>query len=122
MSSETVLYSTLAGDAPVSALVGTRIYPDVVPQDATGAAIAYLKVGTEPVTTIHSSIPLATFTTLEVWCMAGARAEAEAVAAAAVNALGAALFQLLDRRAEFDQDSELWASVLTVRHFVSGSI
>lgn len=120
MSSETILYSTLTSAVPVTHLVGTRIYPDVVPQDVDVPAIAYLKVGTEPVTTIHSGIPLATFTTLEVWCMAGTRADAESVAAAAVNALGAAVFQLLDRRSDFDIDSELWASVLTVRHFVSG--
>jgi len=119
MSSETTLYSTLAADPAVSALVDARIYPDVVPQDVTGAAIAYLKVGTEPVTTLHTNVPLASFTTLEVWCMAGKRADAEAVASAAMDALGAALFNLLDRRAEFDADNDLWASVLIVRHFAN---
>ena len=119
MSSETVLYSTLSAAAPVTALVGTRIYPDVVPQDILGAAIAYLKVGTESLTTIHTNVPVASFTTLEVWCMAGKRADAESVALAAVNALGAVYFNLLDRRAEFDPDQDLWASVLTVRHFAN---
>jgi hypothetical protein len=117
VSSETLLYSTLSTAAPVVALVGTRIYPDVVPQNVTGSAIAYIKVNTEAVATIHTATPAATFTTLEVWCMAGARAAAEAVADASQTALGAALFVLQDRRAEFDPDSELWASVLTVRHF-----
>lgn len=41
MSVETNVYSTLTGDAGVSALVGTRVYPNQLPPDVTLPAIAY---------------------------------------------------------------------------------
>ncbi|MEI6317417.1 MAG: DUF3168 domain-containing protein [Pseudomonadota bacterium] len=121
MSSETVLYTTLKGNAGVTAYIGTgdsaRIYPDVVPQTITGSSIAYQRVGTEPIATVHTSVPLGAFATIEVWCMTTRRIEAEALADAAQAALGGAQFALVDRRVEYDHDNELWAAVLTVRHF-----
>jgi hypothetical protein len=121
VSSETLLYSTLTGASAVTAIVGTgssaRIYPDVVPQQITGSSIAYLRISTEPLTTIHSSIPLGGFAVIEVWCMTSKRVDAETLADAVQAALGAAQFGLVDRRVEYDAENELWAAVLTVRHF-----
>lgn len=42
--SESDLYSDLVGDAGVGALVGTRVYPNVLPEDVTLPAIAYRTV------------------------------------------------------------------------------
>lgn len=115
MSAETELYSALSGATAVTSLVAQRIYPDAVPQEQRGPSIAYARQGTEPVTTIHSAAPLGAFALLEVACMAAKRADADAVADAAIAALGAAQFVLQDRRAEFDSDLQLWGTVLTVR-------
>ena len=41
MSVETDVYSALTGDAGVSALVSTRVYPQKLPTDVTYPAIAY---------------------------------------------------------------------------------
>jgi hypothetical protein len=38
------LYSKLTGDGDVSALVGTRIYPNVIPQDADLPALAFQQI------------------------------------------------------------------------------
>lgn len=115
MSAETDLYSALSGDAALAAVVGTRIYPDAVPQEQVGACIAYARQGTEPVLTIHSAAPVGAFVLLEVVCMAAKRADAEDVADKALVPLAAAQFQLTDRRAEYDSDLQLWGTVLTVR-------
>jgi hypothetical protein len=117
MSSETVLYAALTAAPAVTSKTVDRIYPDVVPQDIKGAAVAYSRLSTEPVTTIHNGIPLGLFTTLDVWCMAASRVDAESLCDACQTTLGAANFLILDRRAEFDDANELWAAVLTVRHF-----
>lgn len=44
MSIETVLYSTLAGDATVSAIVGTKIYPHPAPPGVAKPLISYFLV------------------------------------------------------------------------------
>lgn len=46
MSLESGLYSALAADATVSSLVGTRIYPEIMPQDVTYPAISYQRIST----------------------------------------------------------------------------
>jgi len=42
---EEALYAELAGNAGVAALVSTRIYPSVIPQDSALPAIAYQRIG-----------------------------------------------------------------------------
>ena len=46
MNIEEALYSKLTGDAGVAALVSTRIYPNVVPQDIALPAVAYQRIST----------------------------------------------------------------------------
>lgn len=41
---ETILYSLLAGDAAIAAIVGTRIYPNFIPQDADLPALIYQQI------------------------------------------------------------------------------
>lgn len=46
---EAAVYSILTADSTLSALVGTRIYPNVVPQDVTLPAVAYQRISTSRV-------------------------------------------------------------------------
>lgn len=48
MSIEAVIYSRLSGFAGLAALVGNRIYPIVVPQDAPLPAVVYRRSDTIP--------------------------------------------------------------------------
>lgn len=59
MSVESDIYSALTGYAGLSALVSTRVYPQVIPDGATLPAVAYQRVGTEPVQTLHGTVPAA---------------------------------------------------------------
>lgn len=114
MSAETTLVSALTGDAAVSARVGTRIYPDVIPQEQAVPAIAYSRAETEGFFTIHSATPIAERVVFEVFCLDDERAVAESLADEASAALAGARFIARNRRFEFDPDNGLYATVLTV--------
>ena len=118
MSAESDLYAALSGAAAVTAIVGSgssaRIYPDVVPHDRQIPSIAYARVGTEFVGTIHTGAPAAQRAQIEIACMSTKRADAETLADAVLTAVGLAGFYPLDRRAELDTENNLWATVLTV--------
>lgn len=113
MSAETSLYAALAADTSVGAICDDRIYPDVAPQDASLPAVAFERTGTEYVNTIHGTA-IATRSTLAVYCMAEARATAEGLCDAVAAASRSAGFISADRRAEFNAEQMLWATVLTV--------
>jgi hypothetical protein len=114
MSAETVCYATLSGAAPVTAITGERIYPDFVPDDKTLPAIAMNRMATEYVNTIHTNAAVASNVTLEVWCMASTRSGAEQLGDVTDSALSSGGFLALDRRPEFDVESETFAVVITV--------
>lgn len=117
MSAETDLIAVLLGHAPLTALVGAgssaRIYPDNVPQERAVPCIAYSRAGTEHLHTIHGSV-VAEKASIEVWCMAARRSDAEQLCDAVGQACKAAGYTLAGRRAEFDPDAELWGAVLSV--------
>ena len=114
MSAETMLYSTLSVAAPVIAVVGTRIFPDVVPQDKVLPAIAFVRADTEFATTIHGTVGR-TRAVVEVWSMASTRTAADALAGLALTALLPALFIPQGKRPEDDLESDppIYSTVLT---------
>jgi hypothetical protein len=116
VSAETALYSALSGAAPVTAIVGSAIYPDIAPQEVSLPCIAFSRTDTQYINTIHGSAA-ASIATLETWCMATGRADAEALADAALSAAQAAGFTAIGRRTELDVESEVWATVLAVEYF-----
>jgi hypothetical protein len=118
MSAETVAYSTLSGAGAVTAITGTRIYPDFAPTETALPAIAFSRVNTVYTNVIHQAAPVGVDVVLEVWCMAETRKVAEQLGDAVVAALGAATpsgFYMQDRTPDFDAESKIFAAVLTVR-------
>lgn len=111
MSAETQLYSTLTGAAAVTALVSTRIYPDVAPQEVALPCVAFSRTGTETIGTFSQAV-VSSKATLECWCMSNSRGTAEALGDAVQTAAAAAWFTPTGRRAEFDSDAQLWAVAL----------
>lgn len=114
MSAESACYATLSGAAPVIALTADRIYPDFVPDDKALPAIAINRTETEFIQTIHGAAPVASKVSLEVWCMASTRNIAEQLGDLTLTSLSAGDFLAVDRRPEFDVDTEIFAVVLTV--------
>ena len=67
--------------AETLALIGTRVYPGVIPQDATLPALAYQKIGSLPVRS-HSGFSNLTETRLQVTCQGNTYASVKAVVVA----------------------------------------
>lgn len=49
MSVETDFYSAVTGDATMTALVGTRVYPAILPDNATLPALVYSVISQAPI-------------------------------------------------------------------------
>jgi hypothetical protein len=113
MSAETVLYPTLISAPAVTAIVAQRIYPDVVPQDVATPCVAFARLETEYTLTLSNVIE-ATKALLEVSCMSTSRIQADALADAVQAACVAARFFPTGRRADFDVDSQIWSTVLSI--------
>lgn len=105
MSIETDVYAALSGAAGVTALIGTRIYPNVRPQDSDVPCVVFDRSGTEVIQSIHGPI-LATIARVDVTAVSATRAQCESIADAVVGALVAAGFNYHDRVAEYVPDAD----------------
>jgi hypothetical protein len=110
-SAETTLYSILSTAPGITALVGPRIYPDLVPQGIATPYIGYERVATEPITTIHGTI-LAQNARMMIACWADTRIAAEALADAVAAAMQAAGHLYSSRAAELDDATLRLAATL----------
>lgn len=113
MSAESSLYSRLSAAAGVTALVSTRIYPDVIPEDAVLPAIAFQRAATDFINTLHGT-SLGSTPTLEITCVDSSRVAAIALANAVVQALNATAFYAIDQQAAVDFENGLWGAVVSV--------
>lgn len=118
MNAESDLYSTLSTATQVTNVVGSRIYPDVVPRGVATPCIAFSRVDTEYVMTIHGTLA-ATRATFELWCMAEQRSAADRLADAVLPVIYSQRFVPTGRRAEFDDESKVWSTVLLVDYWKS---
>lgn len=119
MSAETDLYAALSGALAVTALVSTRIYPDVVPADEPLPCVAYTRTGSDPVRTIHSAAPVAETAFIDVVCMAESRVAADQVADAVETAAAAAGFSRADRLGGFDFEKLIYTTDLSFEKFTN---
>lgn len=112
-----VLRACLAADATVTALVGTRIYPLVMPQDATRPAIVLTVVSEVPENSFDGTAETRlTASRVQVDCYAATYLEAHEVATAVDNVL--ANLRRPDLSAERDSMTDDWDDEVQV-HRVS---
>lgn len=69
MKAEKVIHNRLSTHAGVSALVSTRVYPLVLPQEPTYPAITYAKVSSQRIEAVHSDPGMAIIR-IQVTCWA----------------------------------------------------
>lgn len=87
------VYSELSGDAGLTALVGTRIYPQWLPQDTTLPAVTFAQVSENPQNTIGGELALKNHQ-YQFDVFASSYSSAQAVAAALNTAVaGASAFE-----------------------------
>jgi Protein of unknown function (DUF3168) len=80
------LYSFLTGTTAISALVGTRVYPLLIPLDATLPAVAYQRIS-GPFEAAHDGPTGLVRARMQITCVAAPYAAARGVAAAIVTVL-----------------------------------
>lgn len=108
MSAETDLYAALSGRAPLTALVGSRIYPDAIPEGDALPAVVYQRAGTEPITTI-GNVTLAEQVRFGITAWSETRLSADAVADEIAAAIAGAINPMSDRSSGFDAECGLYA-------------
>ena len=118
MSAESTLYAALSGHAPLTAIVGARIYPNAMPEEGAYPAVVYTRAGTEPVTTIDGARH-AEFTRMQISTWANTRTAADAAGDAIEGALLAARELPEGRQGVFDAEIGLYATLIDVTLFVA---
>ncbi len=111
MSAETDLRTLLIAAGAVTSVVSTRIYSDARAEGSSLPAIVYQRTGTEPVMTIHGTVA-GEKAIIEIACIADLRATADSLAALISPALSGTPFNYVDRRSEYDPESDLFISAL----------
>lgn len=114
MSAESILNGVLTGAAPLSALVGTRIYPDVLPDKTSYPAVVFSREKTERVTSI-SGRSFGAEIVFHIAAWGKSRTQVDAVADEIEIATDASSQIVLgDRTASYDPDTDLFASGIEV--------
>ena len=108
MSAETDLYAVLSGRAQLTALVGSRIYPDAIPEGDVLPAVVYQRIMTSPITTI-GNVTVAEEVHFGVTAWAETRTASDAVADEIAAALSASVNPMSDRHGGFDSEVGLHA-------------
>ena len=118
MTAEELTYTALSGSSALAAIVGTRIWPDAIPEDRVMPAVVFARAGTEPIVglggTVHGE-----FADMQIGCWAETRGQADAAAAAAISALTAAGHDYTGRVVGYDPDTGLFATTVEVRILAS---
>ena len=118
MTAEAQLYAALSGRAGLTALVGTRIYPDALPENVPLPAVVFVRASTNPTYTICGVI-VCEDVRLAITGWAKTRTEAEPVGDQIRLALEATGNQITDRSSGFDNDVGLFAVTIEFDMFIS---
>lgn len=116
MAAESDLYAALTGAAPVTAIVGDKVYSDIPDQGDEPPFIFYERVSTEMINNIHGGTPVAEISQMAVVCYAKTREATESLADKAVTAAAAAGFSYTGRQGEYDPETGLFAAAIELQH------
>ena len=113
MSAESDLYTVLAGYAPLTALVSTRIFPDAIPEDKALPAVVYSTEAATPEWCLNNSAA-ATAYRFRIVGWGTTRTSAAAVGDQIAAALLAAGVPYDNRFSGFDADVGQFADVVEI--------
>jgi Protein of unknown function (DUF3168) len=111
VSAESTIYGILSGYGPLTSLVGTRIYPEVIAQGEDLPAVVYSKTDSEVYNQLLGTAGITRHRfTVQSWSLT--RDEAENVLDKAADALAAQVIPIESRAATFDTEVGLHAAAL----------
>lgn len=113
MSAETQLYAILSADAPLGALVGARIYPDLIPEQVAAPYVGYERTSSTPAATLEGTV-LAERVDILIACWANTRRQANQIADAARAALAGTAWRYAGSGSEVDETTGRLAATLQV--------
>lgn len=111
MSAETQLYAILSAYAALTALVGTRIYPDVLPEGVAVPYIGYERTDAQPVTTLEGTV-LAWRVNIALVCWSATRIQANTIADTVRAALAGTAWRIEGSGGEVDEATGRLAATL----------
>lgn len=111
MSAEQVTAEALAAGATLTALVGTNLFPDEIPQDKSIPACTYERQDSLPEFTLDDTLT-AEKVQIAVTGWAKTRTEANAIADAAVSAMAAGGYLKVNRNAAYVPELDEYAAVV----------
>lgn len=118
MSAETELYSSLSGMTGLASLVGSRIYPDAIPENSALPAVVYMRTGTNPTYTI-GGVLVCEEAALSITAWADSRSVAESVADQIQSAVSASQNPATGRSSGFDNEVGLFAVTIETTWFTT---
>lgn len=118
MSAETELYAALSSLPALTALVGTRIYPDVIPEDIAMPAVVTARQGTEPVVSV-SGTQFGEFAQMIISAWATTRTVAESVADQVDAALIASGNYATNRSGGYDDETGAFSVTIETTLFIA---
>ena len=119
MSAQANVYAALAAAAAVTAIVGTRIYPDEAPEDTEPPLVIHQATSIEPEYALDGALAFRR-SIVSLTCWAATRAQANALADACAAALVSATMRWSGRDdSVFDVETGNYASVIAVEVFES---
>lgn len=113
MSAESQLYAILSADAPLSAMVEDRIYPDLIPEGVAIPYVGYERANADPLRTLEGTV-LAEDVGLVIACWAATRVQANQIADAVRAALAGTAWRYESATAEVDEATGRLAATLQV--------
>lgn len=113
MSAETEVYAALSGHAGLTAIVSTRIYPDVLPEKTIYPAVVFSRESTNPIRSISGHY-FGADVSLQVGCWGNTRTEADAAGTQAEAALIASGMFPRGKNSGYDPETDLYASIIEV--------
>jgi hypothetical protein len=118
MSAETELYSALSSQSGLTNLVGSRIYPDAIPENVSLPAVVFVRANTLPTYTIGGA-RVCEFVHFPVTAWAKTRSEVEAVADQIELALEISQNLPVDRSSGYDNEVGLFAVTIETDWFTT---
>lgn len=118
MSVESDFYALMSGAVGVTAIVGARIYPDVLPENCVYPAVVFARSTTERIYGLSGNC-FGGDVSLNVGCWAETRGVADSLAAAVIAALTPGVWITPGPEAAYDPDTGLYAALLVVTTFAA---
>ena len=116
MSAETEVYAALSGHAGLIAIVGTRIYPDVLPAESDYPSVVFSRETTSPIRSISNHY-FGADVSLNVSAWGNTRTQADAAGAQVEAAFLVAGHIPRGKTSGYDPETDLYASVVEVEVF-----